>query len=70
MQELEDSSGSELYSTSLYYCLTVIVTVGYGDLKPANPYERGLQTLLMLTGVTYYIFTQGQFISLLMSYDD
>lgn len=43
----------------MYFSLMTIVTVGYGDISPCNTLERSLQTLLMLVGVTYYIFTQG-----------
>ncbi len=41
-----DNSTSELYSVSMYFCITTITTVGYGDISGNNYSERLFCSLL------------------------
>ncbi len=54
---LIEKSNSEIYITSLYYCFVVLTTVGYGDIKSANTYERIFTIIWMLFGIAFYSFT-------------
>ena len=57
--DLDCVSNLKLYCTSLYFTLTAITTVGYGDITTTNGLERVVCTVLMFVGVSYYLFTQG-----------
>ena len=43
---MNDNSTSELYSVSMYFCITTITTVGYGDISGNNAYERVFCSIL------------------------
>ena len=45
-----DNSTSELYSVSMYFCITTITTVGYGDISGNNSSERVFCSLLQIIG--------------------
>lgn len=68
--KLDQMSNSELYLTGVYVTITFILTVGYGDICVANYQEKLLASLMMLVGVMTYSFLQGQFVSLITSYDE
>ena len=60
---------SELYFTSMYFTVTTIVTVGYGDISPTNTAERIFCILLMLLGVVAFSFATGAITSIISDYD-
>ena len=47
---MADNSTLELYSASMYFCITTITTVGYGDISGNNPYERIFCSMLQILG--------------------
>ncbi len=49
--------------------MATIVTVGYGDISPANTLERFYVVFLMLIGVVSFSFTTGALSSIISSYD-
>ena len=51
-KDLENSSPFERYTTSCYWAVMTITTVGYGEISPVNVYEATLCILLMWSGVT------------------
>ena len=53
----------------LYFTITTITTVGYGDLTPNTFMERAFCVVLMLVGVVSYSFAISQFSSLFNSLD-
>lgn len=57
------------YILSVYFVLTTTATVGYGDVQPANTYERIFCMLLMMIGVMSFTFISGALSSILSSYD-
>lgn len=67
---LTDDSNFKIYLTSVYFSLMCMTTIGYGDVTAQTLTERVTTTFFMLIGVFYYMFSQGQLISLIMSYDD
>ena len=61
--------GYEAYMACLYFTITTITTVGYGDVTPGTFAERGFCILLMLIGVMSYSFAISQISSLFNSLD-
>jgi hypothetical protein len=55
----------ELYITSLYFIVTTIMTVGYGDIHAVNISEKLLSILLMLIGVVSVSFATGAISSII-----
>lgn len=64
-----DASNFELYVASIYFTVTTIMTVGYGDISAYNSTERGFCILLMLIGVMSFSYTTGALSSLIASSD-
>jgi hypothetical protein len=58
-----------LYLFSLYFIITTITTIGYGDITPVNVLERCFCFFLMFLGAAMYSFMSGQMSSILSNYD-
>lgn len=54
---------------SLYFIITTITTVGYGDITSKSPAEQGFCIVLMLIGVISYSVAIGSFTSILSASD-
>jgi hypothetical protein len=59
----------QLYMTSVYFTVTTITTVGYGDISGYNTMERFFCVCLMLLGVISFSFATGSLSSLMSTYD-
>jgi hypothetical protein len=59
----------QLYIISLYFTVTTIVTVGYGDITPKNSGERIICMLLMVIGVISFSIGTGILTSIITNYD-
>ena len=59
----------ELYITSVYYTVTTISTVGYGDISGNNSLERMICILMMITGVFFFSFASGTFTNIISNYE-
>ena len=46
----------DMYVFSIYFVVTTISTVGYGDMSAATPLERIYCVVLMITGVSIFTF--------------
>jgi CRP-like cAMP-binding protein len=66
---IQDQDNNSLYISSLYWTVTTLSTVGYGDITPANSLERGVCILVMLGGVFFYSYTVGTITSLMTELD-
>ena len=44
----------------MYFALTSLSTVGFGDLYPKNDYERLLGSMMLLGGVTCFSFVLNE----------
>lgn len=60
----------DLYVLSLYWCITSITTVGYGDISGTNSTERLFCSLVMLVGVIAFSFANGSLASIISSSDE
>jgi len=69
MSGYTDYSDSSLYISSLYFCVTCIVTVGFGDIHAYNEGEMVLCIFLMLIGVISFSFATGALSSIIANYD-
>ncbi len=69
MNNLQDNNDFQLYISAFYFTVATIVTVGYGDISPANTLERSYVVFLMLIGVVSFSFTTGALSSIISSYD-
>jgi hypothetical protein len=57
------------YIRSLYWVVTTVATVGYGDILPANDFEYLFATGVMLLGAFMYAFIIGNIASLVRNLD-
>jgi hyperpolarization activated cyclic nucleotide-gated potassium channel 1 len=64
--DFSDKSTLEQYLASLYWVVTTLATVGYGDITASNSTERAMCIFVMLLGVFFYSYTVGT-ISTIMS---
>jgi potassium voltage-gated channel Eag-related subfamily H protein 8 len=59
----------EKYLTSIYFTVTTITTVGYGDVSISTKTEKFFCILTMLVGVISFSFASGSLSSILQSID-
>jgi Ion transport protein len=64
-----DYSNFDLYLTGLYFTVTTIVTVGYGDITAYTNTERIFCIFLMIIGVFAFSFATGTLASIIAQYD-
>ena len=64
-----DSSTYEQYIASVYWAVTTMVTVGYGDIAAKTWMEMVFAIVWMFIGVGFYSFTVGSLSSFLTSVD-
>ena len=64
-----DLSNGELYVTGLYWCVTTLATVGYGDIRPYNTAERLFTTIVMVIGIFIYSYIIGSLTNLISNAD-
>jgi len=62
-----ENTNASLYLTSLYYVISTIATVGYGDIFSGTVPEQILSILLMLLGAGFYSYTVGIMASIFSS---
>lgn len=64
-----DEDYGELYVTGLYWCVTTLATVGYGDIRPFNIPERLYTTIVMVIGIFIYSYIIGSLTNLISNAD-
>jgi len=53
-----------------YFVLTTLSTVGYGDLKPLNNWEKILGIFLIIIGIAFFSYIMQNFNDVLIDYDE
>ena len=64
-----DETIEEKYLASVYWTVTTLCTIGYGDILPASDIERGVVIFVELAGVFIYSYTIGTITSLMAEMD-
>ena len=67
--KLKNISDTQLYITSLYWTITTITTVGYGDIYGHTSFEKIFCILIMITGVVGFSFVTGSVTSIISNLD-
>ena len=57
--EYTELSAPHLYTTSFYFTITTMTTVGYGDISGTNTSERIVCCILMIMGVLFFTYVSG-----------
>lgn len=65
----QNYTDGQVYSTSLYWTIQTITTVGYGGISGTLIGERIFSIITMLIGVFAFTFANGSLASILSSYD-
>ena len=58
-----------MYTTGLYWTVTTITTVGYGDISATNTAERIVASIIMIIGVIAFSFSTGSLSSIIQNVD-
>ena len=65
----QTASNYEIYVSSIYYAITTITTVGYGDISGNTSNEKLFCIVAMITGVLSFSFISGSLSSILQNSD-
>lgn len=65
-----EESNADIYLISLYWVITTLSTVGYGDLSANNVSERIFCILLMIGGTVWFSYINGTIFGLLQTCDE
>lgn len=67
--ELKTETPLSTYINALYWTITTLTTIGYGDITPQNDFQKVFTMLVMVTGVGFYGYIIGNFTSMLAQTD-
>lgn len=65
----EGESEFSAYINALYWTITTITTIGYGDITPQTDFQKIFTMCVMVTGVGFYGYIIGNFTSMLTQVD-
>lgn len=57
--QLDPYPNASNYIASVYFTLSTLTTVGYGDITATNTLERGVAMIIMITGVGFFLVFIG-----------
>ena len=60
----------EVYLSSMYFTVTTVLTVGYGDITAVSIAEKCFCILMMLVGVLSFSFSTGTLSAIIQSIDE
>mmetsp|Transcript_26206 Transcript_26206/g.34084 ORF Transcript_26206/g.34084 Transcript_26206/m.34084 type:complete len:441 (+) Transcript_26206:1135-2457(+) len=66
---MDDKPSGEQYLTSVYWVITTMTTVGYGDISPVNGSERAFGIVVMVSGCTLYGLLIAKITSIVGEYE-
>ncbi|CAG9321591.1 unnamed protein product [Blepharisma stoltei] len=64
-----DKPIKELYLASIYWGMTTLATVGYGDINPRTNFEKGIAMVWMICAVYFISFSIGSLSSMYSNID-
>ena len=67
--QLQNASETEIYVVSLYWSITVMATVGFGDITPTNVHERIFAIMLMIISSILFGYVLSTIGNLLLELD-
>ena len=62
-------AGFDSIPESIYWCISTISTVGYGDISGTNNLERVFCSICMFIGVISFSIGNGSLASIIQNYD-
>jgi CRP-like cAMP-binding protein len=65
----QELNNGELYSIGLYWSVTTLTTVGYGDIYPKNQPERIFAFVIMIVGIISYSYTVSSISNLFSTFN-
>jgi len=68
-ERLEERPLSEQYLICFYWSVTVLTTIGFGDITPRTNSEVGLVIIMMIFGCTYYAYLTAVVTSMIATLD-
>lgn len=68
-EEVESASSSTQYIRSLYWAITTMTTVGYGDITPHRNVEYVFTSIMMLIGASMFAYIIGNVASIFSNLD-
>ena len=69
MVDYKELPSNELYLVSIYWTITTITTVGYGDISAGMTIEYIYSIIIMFTGIIAFSFASAALTSFFDSYD-
>jgi len=66
---LQDEDNVTLYMVAVYWALSTLTTVGFGDITAHNNMERSVSILWILLGVGFYSFTISNLSTIMSNMD-
>lgn len=57
---MEDNKGSQMTIKTMYFALTSLSTVGFGDYYPITDFERLLTSFVLLIGVMLFSYVLSE----------
>ena len=65
MYNIQDFSDGQQYLAGLYWVITTICTIGYGDIRPTNDLEKAVGICVMSAGVFFFSYTISSITSMM-----
>ena len=69
MDDYSDTGNEGIYLNAMYFAMTTVTTVGYGDLGGVNTLEYGISILCVIFGAISFSFAQSALATLMSNYD-
>ncbi|TNV85871.1 hypothetical protein FGO68_gene14280 [Halteria grandinella] len=69
IKDMVDENDQDVYVTALYFTVTTLVTVGYGDITPQSSQEKIFCMVIMIIGIVTFSYMTGSLSSIIQSID-